>query len=634
MSQRIEDYAVIGDLHTAALVGLDGSIDWLCLPHFDSGACFARLLGHESHGFWSIAPVDAPSSIISTRRWYRPDSLVLETEFDTETGTVRVTDCMPVRDDHPHLVRLVEGVAGSVDMHMDLTVRFGYGETIPWVTSHEGLVRLTAGPDSVSLWHQVEVVGKGMHSVADFTVNERERYPFTFVWHPSHTDPPPPLDSHYAVHLTEAFWTEWASQCTYKGKWRDAMVRSLMTLKALTYEPTGGIVAAATTSLPEALGGNRNWDYRYCWLRDATFTLESLMRGGFYGEAMAWRDWLLRAVAGDVTKLQIMYGPAGERRLDEWEADWLPGYEGAVPVRIGNAASGQYQLDVYGEVMSALYSAAQATGVHSRAAWGLQTELINFLEHGWLQPDDGIWEVRGPRRHFIHSKVMAWVAVDRAVRTLEEWPDLDGPLERWRELRHEIFTEVCEKGYNDDVGAFTQYYGSSELDASVLMIPLVGFLPATDPRVVSTVEAVQRELMDHGFVLRYRTSDDGAVDGLTGKEGAFLACSFWLVDCLHMIGRVEEAEELFERLLALRNPLGLLSEEYDPEAARLVGNFPQAFSHVSLVNSACRLSEHDPLAPRIEPSRRILDHSPTLAPIVNKIGRLGRTSTRRTKVGR
>jgi GH15 family glucan-1,4-alpha-glucosidase len=635
MSQRIEDYAVIGDLHTAALVGLDGSIDWLCLPHFDSGACFARLLGHESHGFWSIAPVDAPSSIISTRRWYRPDSLVLETEFDTETGTVRVTDCMPVRDDHPHLVRLVEGVAGSVDMHMDLTVRFGYGETIPWVTSHEGLVRLTAGPDSVSLWHRVEVAGKGMHSVADFTVNERERYPFTFVWHPSHTDPPPPLDSHYAVHLTEAFWTEWAAQCTYKGRWRDAVVQSLMTLKALTYEPTGGIVAAATTSLPEALGGNRNWDYRYCWLRDATFTLESLMRGGFYGEAMEWRDWLLRAVAGDVTKLQIMYGPAGERRLDEWEADWLPGYEGAVPVRIGNAASGQYQLDVYGEVMSALYSAAQATGVHSRAAWGLQTELISFLEHGWLQPDDGIWEVRGPRRHFIHSKVMAWVAVDRAVRTLEEWPELEGPLERWRELRHEIFTEVCEKGYNDDVGAFTQYYGSSELDASVLMIPLVGFLPANDPRVVSTVEAIQRDLMDHGFVLRYRTSDDGAVDGLTGKEGAFLACSFWLVDCLHMIGRVEEAEELFERLLALRNPLGLLSEEYDPEAARLVGNFPQAFSHVSLVNSACRLSDHDSLAPRLEPPRRVLDHSGTLAPLVNKVGKLSRISTkRRTKVGR
>jgi GH15 family glucan-1,4-alpha-glucosidase len=636
MSQRIEDYAVIGDLHTAALVGLDGSIDWLCLPHFDSGACFARLLGHESHGFWRIAPSGAPASIIATRRWYRPDSLVLETEFDTKSGTVRVTDCMPVRDDHPHLIRTVEGVSGSVDMQMDLTVRFDYGETVPWVTSHQGLLRLTAGPDSVALWHVVDVVGKGMHSVAEFTVTERQRYPFTLVWHPSHLEPPPPLDSHYAVHLTEAFWTEWASQCTFvEGKWRDVVVRSLMTLKALSYEPTGGIVAAATTSLPESLGGNRNWDYRYCWLRDATFTLESLMRGGYYAEAMAWRDWLLRAVAGDVTRLQIMYGPSGERRLDEWEADWLPGYEGSVPVRIGNAASGQYQLDVYGEVMSALYSAAQAIGVHSEAAWGLQTQLINFIEHGWLQPDDGIWEVRGPRRHFTHSKVMAWVAVDRAVRTLEEWPELKGPLEKWRDLRHEIFTEVCEKGYNEDVGAFTQYYGSRELDASVLMIPLVGFLPPSDPRVVSTVEAVQRELMDHGFVLRYRTSDDGAVDGLTGKEGAFLACSFWLVDCLHLIGRVEEAEELFERLIALRNDLGLLSEEYDPEAARLVGNFPQAFSHVSLINSACRLSEHDSLAPTLEPSRRVLDKSPTMAPLVNRMNRLrGLSAKRLTKAGR
>ncbi len=604
MSQRIEDYAMIGDLHTAALVGLDGSIDWLCLPHFDSGACFARLLGHENHGYWRIAPVDAPASVISTRRWYRPDSLVLETEFDTATGTVRVTDCMPVRDDHPHLIRLVEGVSGSVDMRMDLGVRFDYGETVPWVSSQEGLVRFTAGPDSVALWHRVDVVGKGMHSVADFTVTERQRYPFTLVWHASHADPPPPLDSHYAVHLTEAYWTEWASQCTFEGKWRDAVVRSLMTLKALTYEPTGGIVAAATTSLPEALGGNRNWDYRYCWLRDATLTLESLMRGGYYTEAMAWRDWLLRAVAGDVTKLQIMYGPGGERRLDEWEADWLPGYHGSVPVRIGNAASGQYQLDVYGEVMSALYSSARAIGVNSKAAWGLQTQLVEFIEHGWLQPDDGIWEVRGPRRHFTHSKVMAWVAVDRAVRTLEEWPELEGPLEKWRDLRHDIFTEVCEKGYNEDVGAFTQYYGSRELDASVLMIPLVGFLPPNDPRVVSTVEAVQRELVDHGFVLRYRTSDDGAVDGLTGKEGAFLACSFWLVDCLHLIDRAAEAEELFERLLALRNDLGLLSEEFDSDSGRLVGNFPQAFSHVSLINSACRLTGHDSLAPQFDGTRR------------------------------
>jgi GH15 family glucan-1,4-alpha-glucosidase len=406
------------------------------------------------------------------------------------------------------------------------------------------------------------------------------------------------------------------------------VVRSLITLKALTYDPTGGIVAAATTSLPEALGGNRNWDYRFCWLRDATLTLESLMRGGYHNEALAWRNWLLRAVAGDVAKLQIMYGPGGERRLDEWEADWFPGYEDSAPVRIGNAASGQYQLDVYGEVMSALYSSAKAEGVQSRATWGLQVQLVEFLETGWKEPDDGIWEVRGPRRHFTHSKVMAWVAVDRAVRTLEEWPDLDGPLETWRSLRDDIFTEVCDEGFNQDVGAFTQYYGSDTLDASVLMIPLVGFLPPTDPRVVSTVEAVQRDLMDHGLVLRYRTADDGAVDGLTGREGAFLACSFWLVDCLYMIGRAEEAVELFERLLALRNDLGLLSEEYDPMAGRLVGNFPQAFSHVSLINSAFRLSGRDPLSLVDDGSRVVVDKTPT-TDTIGRAKRFGRAAVRR-----
>jgi len=633
VSLRIEDYAVIGDLHTAALVGSNGSVDWLCLPHFDSPACFARLLGHESHGFWQIAPAGGPEALTETRRWYRPDSLVLETEFETPTGTVRVTDCMPVRDNHPHLVRSVEGISGTVEMHMDLTVRFDYGEVVPWVTSDEGLTRLTAGPDSVALWHRVELVGRGLHTVADFTVNAHQRYPFTLVWYASHEEPPPPLDSYYAVHLTEAFWTQWAQQCTYEGPYRDAVVRSLMTLKALTYAPTGGIVAAATTSLPEALGGNRNWDYRYCWLRDATLTLESLMRGGYYLEALAWRDWLLRAVAGDVTKLQIMYGPAGERRLEEWEASWLPGYEDSLPVRIGNAASEQYQLDVYGEVMSALYASAKAEGLHSKAAWSLQMQLVRFIEKGWLQPDDGIWEVRGPRRHFTHSKVMAWVAVDRAVRTLEEFPDLQGPLDEWRSLRDDIFTEVTEKGFNQDIGAFTQYYGSDQLDASVLMIPLVGFLPPSDPRVVSTVEAVQRDLMDDGFVLRYRTTDDGAVDGLTGREGAFLACSFWLVDCLHLIGREDEAHELFERLLALRNDLGLLAEEYDPVAARLVGNFPQAFSHVSLINSAFRLSGSDPLAPVYAGTRLIGDQAISMAPTMQRWKRLGRVGVARRRSG-
>jgi GH15 family glucan-1,4-alpha-glucosidase len=641
MSLRIEDYAVIGDLHTAAIVGRDGSIDWLCLPHFDSPSCFSKLLGDENHGFWQLAPAGGEKAINATRRGYRQDSLVLETEFETKTGVVRITDCMPVRDTHPHLIRLVEGVSGSVDMHMELAVRFDYGEVLPWATSTDGLVRMIAGPDAVALWHQVDTEGQDFRTVSDFTVQEGQRFPFTLVWFPSHEDPPPPLDAFYAISLTDAYWQEWSSRCTYEGQYRDAVMRSLITLKALTYEPTGGIVAAATTSLPEAVGGSRNWDYRYCWLRDATLTLESLMRGGYFEEALAWRDWLLRAVAGDVTALQIMYGPAGERRLEEWEATWLPGYENSAPVRIGNAASGQYQLDVYGEVMSALYASAHADGVVARSAWSLQTQLIEFLQTGWSEPDDGIWEVRGPRRHFTHSKVMAWVAVDRAVRTLEEWPELGGPLEDWRELRHQIFTEVCEKGYNEKVGAFTQYYGCDQLDASVLMIPLVGFLPPSDPRVVSTVEAVQKELVDEGFVLRYRTADDGSVDGLTGREGAFLACSFWLVDCLHMIGRTKDAETLFEQLLALRNDLGLLSEEYDPIGKRLVGNFPQAFSHVSLVNSACRLTGHDPLAEAptvIEKSpdlgRRIIDRHLPLMPSMSRPRPVKRPHIRRRATGK
>jgi GH15 family glucan-1,4-alpha-glucosidase len=633
MSQRIEDYAVIGDMHTAAIVGLNGSIDWLCLPHFDSPACFVRLLGDESHGFWQFSPVGGAASILATRRHYREDSLVLETEYDTATGTVRITDCMPMRDTHPHVVRLVEGISGSVDMHMDLTVRFDYGEIVPWLTSTSGLIRMTAGPDAVALWHRVDTVGHDLQTEADFTVSEGSLFPFTFVWFPSHEEPPPPLDAYYAINLTDAYWKEWASACTYEGPYRDAVVRSLITLKALSYEPTGGIVAAATTSLPESIGGNRNWDYRYCWLRDATLTLESLMRGGYYDEAMAWRDWLLRAVAGDVSRLQIMYGPAGERRLDEWEASWLPGYEHSAPVRIGNAASGQFQLDVYGEVMSALHASAHAEGVQSRAAWALQTQLVDFLRTGWKEPDDGIWEVRGPRRHFTHSKVMAWVAVDRAVRTLEEWPELEGPLDEWRVLRQEIFTEVCARGYNEEIGSFTQYYDCDLLDASVLMIPLVGFLPPTDPRVVGTVEAIQRELVEDGFVLRYRTSEDGSVDGLTGREGAFLACSFWLVDCLHMIGRTEESEELFGRLLALRNDLGLLSEEYDAKLGRMVGNFPQAFSHVSLVNSACRLTDRDTLATvdaielaeKKSGGRRTVDRSLSLLPSASRLSKRKRT---------
>ena len=598
--QRIEDYAVIGDLHTMALVGRDGSIDWLCLPHFDSAACFAKLLGTEENGFWKIAPAGAP--VVATRRQYRGDTLVLETEMDTRDGTIRITDCMPIRDRTPHVVRVVEGVGGTVPVRMQMAVRFDYGQSVPWVTRHDHLLSATAGPNAVSLWTRAETRGEGMTTVADFTLHEGQQMSFSLSWYPSHEAPPAPIDPYYAVATTEQWWQSWSSTCTFEGIYRDAVVRSLVTLKSLIYGPTGGIVAAATTSLPESLGGERNWDYRYCWLRDATLTLESLMRGGYHDEAMAFRDWLLRATAGDVSKLQIMYGASGERRLDEWEVGWLAGYEGSRPVRIGNAAAGQYQLDVYGEVMSALYTAARVDGVHSRAIWDLQSKLVEFLEDGWREPDDGIWEMRGPRRHFTHSKVMAWVAVDRAVRTMEEWPELEGPVERWRALRDEIRHEVFTKGFNPEKNAFTQYYGSDALDASLLMIPHVGFLPATDPRMVGTVEAIERELIEDGFVLRYRTSDEGTVDGLHGREGAFLACSFWLADCLHLMGRTHDAKELFERLLSLRNDVGLLSEEYDFVARRQVGNFPQAFSHVSLVNTAFLVTGQEPMIGAVDGS--------------------------------
>jgi GH15 family glucan-1,4-alpha-glucosidase len=586
----IEEYALIGDLHTAALVGRDGSIDWLCLPHFASAACFARLLGTEEHGYWKIAPAGGEEAVTATRRRYRDGTLVLETEFDTATGSIRLTDCMPIREGYPQVVRVVEGLSGEVPVRMDLVIRFGYGQSIPWVTRHGGMLTAISGPDAVALWSRAETRGENMTTVAEATVRAGQTLPFHLSWYESHKEPPQPTDPWYAIASADHWWQTWSEASTYRGGHRDAVLRSLITLKALTYEPTGGIVAAATTSLPEAIGGDRNWDYRYCWLRDATLTLESFLRGGYEEEAMAWALWLVRASAGDPSKLQIMYGASGERRLDEWTADWLPGYEGSAPVRIGNAASGQFQLDVYGEVMSALYEGTRAAGMTNRPVWDLEVALMEFLEKGWRLPDDGIWEVRGPRRHFTHSKVMAWVAADRAVRTMQTWPELEGPFERWTALCEEIRDEVCEKGFNADKGAFTQYYGSDALDASLLMIPLVGFLPPTDPRVVGTVEAIERELMEGGFVLRYRTSDDGDVDGLSGREGAFLACSFWMVDCLHMIGRVDDANAMFERLLSLCNDVGLLSEEYDPVTGRQVGNFPQAFSHVSLVNTACRLS--------------------------------------------
>jgi GH15 family glucan-1,4-alpha-glucosidase len=623
----IEDYGIIGDLHTAALVGRDGSIDWLCLPRFDSAACFSKLLGDEEHGCWKLAP---KGSHRATHRRYRGDSLVLESEFVTPEGTVRVIDCMPIRQRYPEVVRLVEGVRGKVEMEMNLTIRYGYGQIVPWVRRLDGTLSAIAGPDGLSLWTPVHTEGKDMSTVARFTVSEGQQIPFSLSWFPASDEPPRPVDAVYAIEDTETWWHQWVAQCSYDGEYKEEVIRSLITLKALTYEPTGGIVAAATTSLPETLGGSRNWDYRFCWLRDATLTLESLMRGGFYDEAMAWRDWLLRAIAGDPSQMQIMYGAAGERRLDEWEVDWLPGYEGSAPVRIGNAAAGQFQLDVYGEVMSALYEASRSGDSIELPAWDLQIALMDYLCTGWREPDDGIWEVRGPRRHFTHSKVMAWVAIDRGIKTIEEC-GVEGPIERWKKTRQEIHDQVCDEGFNVAKGSFTQYYGSDQMDASLLMIPMVGFLPAHDPRVKGTIEAVERELMDGGFVLRYRTADTGDVDGLTGREGAFLACSFWMADCLAMLGRTEDARKMFDRLLGLRNDLGLLSEEYDPVAGRLVGNFPQAFSHVSLVNSAAKLSGHGkpgPAPQAFTASRRAHSRSKTGAGVLH-LG--GRTAPHRTR---
>lgn len=582
----IEDYALIGDTHTGALVGRDGSIDWLCLPRFDSQACFAKLLGTKENGYWSIRP---RGEIRATRRRYRDGSLVLETEIDTDEGTVRIVDCMPVRERYPEVVRIVEGVRGRVHLRMELALRFGYGNTVPWVRRVDGMLAAVAGPDAADLWSTVETHGEDFSTVAEFSVTEGTQASFLLAWHPSHLPPPRPIDARFAVEETNRWWTDWSEHCRYEGEHRELVMRSLCTLKALTYAPTGGIVAAPTSSLPETVGGVRNWDYRYCWLRDATFTLLSLMMAGYREEAIAWRDWLLRAVAGDPAKLQIMYGPAGERRLGEEEIPWLGGYESSAPVRVGNAAAGQYQLDVYGEVMDALYQ-ARAIGIEpEEESWELQKVLLDFLESGWLQADDGIWEVRGPRRHFTHSKVMAWVAFDRAVKTVENCK-LEGPVRRWKAIANQIHSEVCEKGYDADRGAFTQYYGSSDLDASLLMMPLVGFLPPNDERVLGTVSAIEKDLTSDGFVLRYMPHDDGHVDGLSGREGAFLPCSFWLADNYALSGRKADAEALFERLAGLANDVGLLAEEYDPVLRRQVGNFPQAFSHVSLVNSAHNLS--------------------------------------------
>jgi GH15 family glucan-1,4-alpha-glucosidase len=596
MALPIEDYAIIGDTHTAALVSREGSIDWLCLPRFDSPACFAALLGNREHGRWLIGPAGAVRSV---QRRYRGDSLVLETEFRTSTGTVRLVDCMPPRQDDPDVARVVEGVSGRVRMRMELVIRFDYGSIVPWVRRRDGAIQAVAGPDSVWLRTPVETTGQNLTTVAEFEVAEGEQVPFMLTWHLSHRPAPRVIDPVKAVGDAERWWRRWAGQLSYEGGWREAVARSLLTLKALTYGPTGGIVAAPTTSLPEALGGVRNWDYRYCWLRDATFTLEVLMLAGLRAEAEAWREWLLRAVAGSPDQTQILYGVAGERRMDERVLEWLPGYEGSAPVRAGNAAVSQFQLDVYGEVMDALHLARQTGIPADEPSWDLQLALMDYLESNWREPDEGIWEVRGPRRHFTHSKVMAWAAVDRAVRAVEFY-DQKGPLDRWRALRAEIHAEVLERGYDADAGAFVQFYGAKHTDASLLMIPLVGFLPATDRRMRGTVAAVERELCPDGLVLRYTSDASEAVDGLPAGEGTFLACSFWLADNYALMGRQDEARDLFERLLALRNDVGLLAEEFDPMTGRLLGNFPQAFSHVALVNTARHLS-----APRHEvPLRR------------------------------
>ena len=592
MALRIEDYGLIGDTQTAALVGNDGSIDWLCLPRFDSGACFAALLGDHEHGHWRLAPA-GPHRLVGRR--YRPDSMVLETEFATDSGTVRIIDFMPVRDRCPDLVRIVEGVSGRVDMHMELVIRFDYGVTVPWVRSDAGGLSAVAGPDALCLRTPVPTHGEGRTTVTDFVVAAGDRVPFELVWHSSIEPAPPPLDAERALRETDEYWTEWASHCHAFDPWHEPVVRSLLTLKALTHAPTGGIVAAPTTSLPEFLGGVRNWDYRYCWLRDATLALYALMLAGYRDEAVAWRDWLIRTVAGDPAQLRIMYGVAGERFLPEFTLDGLPGYEGSAPVRIGNAAAGQFQLDVYGEVMDALHQ-SRSLGIESDAdSWAIQRTILDFLESNWQEPDEGIWEIRGPRRHFTHSKVMAWVAMDRAVKAVERF-GLTGPVDRWRRTRDEIHRTVCRDGYDAELGAFTQRFGGKDLDAATLMIPLVGFLPATDPRVIGTIDAIERTLTDDGFVLRYATDavDGGeAIDGLPPGEGAFLACSFWLVDCLALSGRRADATARFERLLGLRNDLGLLAEQYDVTAKRQVGNFPQAFSHVALVNSAANLADDE-----------------------------------------
>ena len=589
--RRIEDYALIGDTQTAALVSSTGSIDWLCLPRFDSPACFAALLGDDDNGHWRIAPRDPDAR---SDRHYRGNTLVLETEWTTPTGSVRVIDFMPPRETSPDVVRIVRGVSGTVAMRSELRLRFDYGHVIPWVRRIHGHVDAVAGPDAVSLRSDVHQYGENFTTYADFEIGSGDEAWFVLTWHPSHQHPPKPIDAVAALEPTERYWNDWIARRVDPGGTSDEVTRSLLTLKALTYSPSGGIVAAPTTSLPETPGGERNWDYRYCWLRDATMTLAALIRSGYTEEAKAWRNWLLRAIAGSPDDIQVLYGVTGERRLPEFECDWLPGFAGSRPVRIGNAAAEQLQLDVFGEVMDALALSRESMIGSGDAAWALQQALMRHLDDVWQRPDEGIWEVRGGPQQFVYSKVMTWVAYDRAARAVERF-GMPGPAVQWRATADEIRKQVCEHGYDAERNTFTQSYGSKALDASVLLIPQVGFLPPDDPRVAGTVDAVQRELSHNGFLRRY---DVGATaDGVSGDEGAFLICSFWLADSLAMIGREGEARALYDRLVALRNDVGLLAEEYDPVAGRMLGNFPQAFSHLGLVNTAWHLSEVDNYRP-------------------------------------
>jgi GH15 family glucan-1,4-alpha-glucosidase len=586
MPLHIEDYALIGDCETAALVGRDGSIDWLCWPRFDSDACFAALLGTPDHGRWLIAAKDATAQI--TRR-YQPNTMILETRFESAEGAATLIDFMPGHQTGSSIVRLVIGERGRFTLRTELVIRFGYGATVPWMTKlDDGTRRAIAGPDMVLLRTTAPLRGEDFKTVGEFTVGPGETVPFTLTYTPSHLPAPAaenPLDQ---LRATQHFWRDWTAKSRASGPWADTVNRSLITLKTLTYAPTGGMVAAPTTSLPENIGGSRNWDYRFCWLRDATLTLLALMNSGHLEEAQAWREWLLRAAAGKPSQLQIMYGIAGERRLTEWEVSWLPGYEKSSPVRIGNAAHTQLQLDMYGELMDALHHARQWGLAAGESGWTLQLEVLEHLEDVWPEMDEGIWEVRGGARHFTFSKIMAWVAFDRAIKSAEAF-NLEGPLDRWRQQCRKIHDEVCRRGFDAELGSFVRSYGSKELDASLLLLPTVGFLPPADPRVRGTVEAIERKLLVDGLVMRYDTTE--SEDGLSSGEGVFLACSFWLVDAYVLLDRTADARRLFERLLTLCNDVGLLSEEYDPGTGRLLGNFPQALSHIALINSAFNLSE-------------------------------------------